>query len=151
MRLLALLLCACGSGITLPPVPPTTGPAELRAALDEARQAWADAGVEPADVEQIAWADAERMPRVCGYGDGTPVQACATIGRIWVRVGLDRDARFVGIITHELGHLTRDAHWGSARHLPCDSTPGDALMCDGGSDEMVITDRDISYALGEPI
>ena len=154
LLLLALLTSACGCAADMTmafevpeaPLAPTEGPADLLAALDEAGQAWLDAGVQPAHIDSVAYLPLESLDEQCGEPRGQALLGCSHGPSLLFLEGLTAHRQFRMAMVHELGHSTRNANGGGGGHLPCVSFPGDDIMCNGGSLDGEITDRDVEFA-----
>lgn len=155
LAFLGLTACGCAADMTMTfdapeaALLPTEGPADLLEALDDASQAWLDAGVTPAHVADVAYLPLESLDEACGYPTGQALLGCSLGPSLLFVEGLFDHRQAREAVVHELGHSTRNANGGGGGHLPCDSFPGNDIMCFGGSVDEVITYRDIAFVLNE--
>lgn len=169
IALLVLLLTACSADpiadsaetsetaeeteLSEPALEPTTGPDWALSLLDQASIAWLDRGVPVPHVPRVVVvpvSEQARLNEVCEYPvDYVGLLGCSrskdpALAGLWLSEVVETRTSALGIVKHELGHLIR--HQGG--HIPCDTSPGDALMCDTGSATWEITEADVAFVLG---
>lgn len=129
---------------------PTAGPADLQAALQRARQEWAEAGVEralEAPVPFVEYLPIDALTEACHYpATETGLMGCwrHELGHgLYFVEGLLERRLGAQVVRHELGHRLRE----QGGHL-CKGK-GAWLMCQSGNDEGEITERDVAFVLHE--
>lgn len=149
--LLGATLLACSAAVDpvylqpAPGCPEVIGRPGLTQGLAAARQAWAEAGVEPsACVTEIYYVARADLGADCGF-PGRNVDGCMSVhtGRMRLAEYMTPE-RTAAVIRHEYGHALRH----NPGHLECLDVPGDDLMCPAGSTTGEITERDAAFVLG---